>query len=267
MPSAYLNTALRAVQNADKIISRYLEFPDTLEVKSKVSSNDFVTSADTRVEDAIIDTIARVYPDHGFLVEERGKTGAAQSDMTWVIDPIDGTTNFIHGFPQFAISIALRHKNQTVEAVVYDPVKKETFTATRGEGAFLNNRRIRVRPTTDIHEALFGIGFPFRAEHDIDAFFEATRSLKGQIAGYRRAGAASLDLCYVACGRLDAFWEPMLHPWDLAAGALIALEAGGLVTDFEGNDGYFESGNIIAATPKIFPYALRSVMAGYRQRK
>ena len=265
MASAFLNTARRAAINGKKVIDRYLTRPELLEVQKK-APNDFVTSADTSVEDAIVDTIGAVYPEHAFLTEEKGLIGGRNAPYTWIIDPIDGTTNFLHGFPQFAISIALRHENQIVEALVYDVVKDEMFSASRGQGAFLNNRRIRVRPTSDIHEALFGVGFPFLPEDDIEAYFAATRSLTGTIAGFRRAGAASLDLAYVACGRLDAYFESGLKPWDCAAGALIVLEAGGLVTDFAGNPGYMQSGQLVCATPKIFPWALRAAMAGYGKK-
>lgn len=262
MSSPLLNTAKRAAANAGKIISRFIEYPDELEVHQK-SPTDFVTNADLSAEDAIVDTLRQANPDFGILSEEHGLIGPENSEWTWVVDPLDGTTNFLHGFPQFAVSIGLKHKNQIVEAVVYDIVKEEMFTATRGEGAFLNNHRIRVTPRREINEALVGIGFPFRQTDNTEAYLRVFRAMAGKVAGLRRTGSAALDLCYVASGRLDAYWEPSLKPWDLAAGSLIVLEAGGLVTDFDGNENYFESGNLVAATPRIFPYVLNAVKRHY----
>ncbi|SIT73299.1 myo-inositol-1(or 4)-monophosphatase [Ectothiorhodosinus mongolicus] len=246
----YLNTAIKAARAAGSIIARSANRLDMVSVQQK-DANDFVTQVDQAAEEEIIRILRRAYPDHGFLAEESGASDS-ESEFTWVIDPLDGTTNFIHGIPQYAVSIALKQGKRLEQAVIYDPIKEELFTASRGGGAMLNNRRIRVSDRKDLNGVLLGTGIPFRAHHDLDFFIEALRALLPGTAGVRRAGAASLDLAYVACGRLDGFWESDLNQWDIAAGALIVQEAGGLVGDLSGGERFLESGNIVAASPKVF---------------
>ncbi|GAB4058400.1 inositol monophosphatase family protein [Uliginosibacterium sediminicola] len=247
-----LNIAIKAARRAATIINRASLDLDLIEVRTK-QANDFVTEVDQAAEAAIIDIIREAYPEHGILAEESGHSeGASASEFQWIIDPLDGTTNFIHGFPQYAVSIGIAQNGVVQHAVVYDPNRNELFTASRGKGAFLNDRRIRVAKRTKLQEALIGTGFPYRQFEHIDAYLGIFRELTQKSAGLRRPGAASLDLAYVACGRTDAFFEMGLAPWDMAAGALLVSEAGGLVSDFGGEGEYLESGNVIAGSPKIF---------------
>jgi myo-inositol-1(or 4)-monophosphatase len=219
-----LNIAIGAARSAGNVIVRNLERVDRLTIGTK-QRNDFVTEVDRLAEHEIIRVIHRAYPDHAILAEESGAQG--DNEYEWVIDPLDGTTNFLHGFPQFAVSIALRHRGRLDQAVVYDPLRQELFTASRGSGATLNDRRIRVSRANGLTGSLLGTGFPFRQQQHLDAYLEMFRVLFPDAAGIRRAGAAALDLAYVAAGRLDGFWEIGLSPWDIAAGALLVLEAGG----------------------------------------
>jgi myo-inositol-1(or 4)-monophosphatase len=207
---------------------------------------------------SIIEIVRKAYPEHGFLAEESGAS-ASDAEYVWIIDPIDGTTNFIHGFPQYCTSIGVTHRGALAHAVIYDPVKNELFTASKGRGAFLNDRRIRVTPLTKLGEALVGTGFPFKELGRLDLYSRQLQRMMQTCSGVRRAGAAALDLAYVACGRLDAFWELGLSPWDMAAGALLIQEAGGLVGDLQGEQTYLESGDIVAATPKVFPLLLAAL--------
>ena len=248
-----LGIAVRAARRAGAIINRAARDIDVLSVTRK-RHNDFVTEVDKSAEQEIIEILHRAYPDHAILAEESGATAgtAGESEYTWIIDPLDGTTNFIHGFPQYAVSIGLRHKGVLVQGVVYDPTNNELFTASRGRGAFLNERRIRVSKRIRLNEALIGTGFPFRDFEGLDEYLSMFRELTARTAGLRRAGAAALDIAYVAAGRLDGFWEMGLSPWDMAAGALMVQEAGGLVGDFRGDSGYLESGRMICGAPKIF---------------
>lgn len=258
-----LNIAVKAARRAANIINRASMQLDLLTVESK-QPNDFVTEVDRAAENAIIEVLREAYPDHAILAEESGHSGAAAADseFVWIIDPLDGTTNFIHDFPQYAVSIA-QTKNGTLEhAVVFDPLRNELFTASRGSGAFLNDRRIRVSRRIRLSEALLGTGFPFRDLSQIDAYLNTFKELTKKTAGIRRAGAAALDLAYVAAGRLDGFWESGLSAWDMAAGALLVLEAGGLVSDFSGEAGYLDAGKIVAGTPKVFGQLLPVVQAG-----
>jgi myo-inositol-1(or 4)-monophosphatase len=192
------------------------------------------------------------------LAEESGRS-AGSAEYQWIIDPLDGTTNFIHGFPQYCVSIAIRHRDALAHGVIYDPARNELFTASRGRGAFLNDRRIRVSKCTRLSDALVGTGFPFKEVSRLDLYTRQLTNLMKSSSGVRRAGAAALDLAYVACGRLDAFWEMGLSAWDMAAGALMILEAGGLVGDLRGEAGYLESGEICAATPKVFPLMVEAL--------
>ena len=245
-----LNIAVRAARRAGSIINRAALDGSGYEVRSK-RLNDFVTRVDHAAEEAIIEIVRKAYPDHGFLAEESGASGA-DAEYVWIIDPLDGTTNFIHGFPQYCVSIGVRHHGALAQAVVYDPVKNELFTASKGRGAFLNDRRMRVSKCLKLQDALVGTGFPFKELTRLDLYTKQLVHLMQYSSGVRRAGAAALDLAYVACGRLDAFWEMGLSPWDMAAGVLLIQEAGGLVTDLSGEQTFLESGEIAAGTPKIF---------------
>lgn len=254
-----LNIAIRAARNAGNIIMRYADRVDTLTIETK-SRNDFVTEVDKQAEQEIIYTLRKAFPDHGILAEESGYDGN-KDEYLWVIDPLDGTTNFVRGFPHYAVSIALKHKGKLDQAVIYDPVRQELFTATRGEGALLNNRRLRVTAQKELEGALLGTGFPFRQQQYLDAYMEMFKALFPDTAGIRRPGAASLDLAYVAAGRLDGFWELGLSEWDMAAGVLLVKEAGGIVTNFRGGDSYLETGNVIAGTAKIHHAIMRRIQA------
>src|SRR4029079_4569181 len=219
----------------------------------------FVTQIDKASEDAIIQILRQAYPDHAILAEESGLTESAKAEYRWIIDPLDGTTNFIHGFPQYCVSIAVQHRGATAHGVVYDPTKNELFTASKRRGACLDDRRMRVSRCLSLKEALIGTGFPFKELGRIDLFMRQMRYLMEHSAGMRRAGAAALDLAYVAAGRMDGFWEMGLSAWDMAAGALMVQEAGGLVGDLAGEPGFLEKGDIAAATPKVFADLLRAL--------
>ena len=252
-----LNIAVRAARRAGSIINRAALEGGGYEVRTK-HMNDFVTKVDHAAEEAIIDVVRKAYPDHGVLAEESGAS-EGRAEYQWIIDPLDGTTNFIHGFPQYCVSIAVRHRDALAHGVIYDPVKNELFTASKGRGAFLNDRRIRVSKCLRLADALVGTGFPFKEGARIDLYSNQLKNIMQKTAGVRRAGAAALDLAYVACGRLDAFWELGLSPWDMAAGALMIQEAGGLVGDLRGESSYLESGEVACATPKIFPTLLEAL--------
>jgi myo-inositol-1(or 4)-monophosphatase len=251
-----LNIAVRAARSAGNVILRHSEGVDTLTVREK-SLHDFVSEVDSLAEQAIIGTLRRAYPDHAILAEESGVHKG--SDYEWVIDPLDGTTNFLHGFPQFAVSIALRHRGIVEQAVVFDPLRNELFTASRGSGAFLNDRRIRVSKIRNMDQALLGTGFPFRKREHLDPYLGMLKTLFLESAGVRRAGSAALDLAYVAAGRLDGFWELGLSPWDMAAGTLLIVEAGGMVGDFSGGEQYLRTGNVVTGNPKTFPLLLQAI--------
>ncbi len=247
-----LNIAIKAARRAGQIINRASNDLDLLKVASK-QPNDFVTEVDKAAEAAIIETLQEAYPSYGILAEESGETaGQGESEYQWIIDPLDGTTNFIHGMPQYAVSIALAKGGVIEQAVVFDPNRNELFTASKGGGAFLNERRIRVSKRLKLQGSLIGTGFPYRMFDQIDTYLAIFKELAQKTAGMRRPGAASLDLAYVACGRYDGFWEFGLSPWDMAAGALLVSEAGGLVSDMRGEASYLETGNMIAGTPKVF---------------
>ncbi len=258
-----LNIAVKAARRAASVINRASTQLDLLTVQTK-SPNDFVTEVDRAAENAIVEVLRDTYPGHGILAEESGEVGPAngeESEFTWIIDPLDGTTNFIHGFPQYAISIALTKGGALEHGVVYDPIRNELFTASRGSGAFLNDRRIRVSRRNRLADALLGTGFPYRKFDHVDAYLATFKELTQKSAGIRRPGAAALDLAYVACGRLDGFWEMGLAPWDMAAGTLLIQEAGGLVSDFAGEANHMTTGNLVAGTPKVFGQLLPIVQA------
>ncbi|MFP4294616.1 MAG: inositol monophosphatase family protein [Halothiobacillaceae bacterium] len=253
-----LNTAVRAARSAGNLILRNIDRVQDLTVESK-RRNDFVSDVDRQAEATIIDTIHRAYPDHAILAEESGSSGTPEAEYTWIIDPLDGTTNFLHGLPHFAVSIALARGHRLEQAVIYNPVAEELYTASRGGGAFLNNRRLRVTGTRGLEGALLGTGFPFRPEQDIDLYLKTFRALHGPISGVRRAGSAALDMAYVAAGRLDGYWEFDLNAWDIAAGILLVREAGGVVIDFAGGENSMQSGNVIAANPKLTHVMLKTI--------
>jgi myo-inositol-1(or 4)-monophosphatase len=253
-----LNTAIKAARKAGAIINRASLELEQIRVASK-QTNDFVTEVDHAAEQAIIATLSEAYPDHAVLAEESGAAG--DSEYVWIVDPLDGTTNFLHGFPQYAVSIGLQHRGQMTQAVVYDVVHNELFTATRGRGAFVNDRRISVSSRTKLQDALLGTGFPYREFGRIDQYLALFKAFAKGTAGMRRPGSASLDLAYVAAGRLDGFFEMGLAPWDMAAGSLLVLEAGGLVGDFKGDEGYLESGDIVCGNPKVFAQMIATISA------
>jgi myo-inositol-1(or 4)-monophosphatase len=250
-----LNTAVKAARKAGAIIVRSSSDLDSLTVRRK-RQNDFVSEVDNAAEDAIIGVLREAYPSHGILAEESGAQDA-KADYVWVIDPLDGTTNFLHGFPQYCVSIGLLHKGVPSQAVVFDPNRNEIFTASKGVGAYLNDRRIRVSKTDRLEDALLSTGFPYREVGDLDSYLRMFKNMTLNSAGIRRPGAAALDLAWVAAGRTDGFWEIGLSPWDIAAGALLVREAGGLIGDLDGNDKYLDSGRVVASNGKIFSAMLQ----------
>lgn len=251
-----LNTAVRAARRAAAIIQRASNNLDLIAPEKK-GHNDFVSEVDRAAEQAIIETILEAYPKHAILAEESGQHG--DSEFVWIVDPLDGTTNFLHGFPQYAVSIALMHKGIVTQAVVYDPNRNDLFTATRGVGAFLNDRRLRVSRTKELSSALVGTGFPYTDFSHLDTYLAIFREMAQKAAGVRRPGAAALDLAYVACGRFDGFFEFGLKLCDIAAGSLLVQEAGGLVTDLNGEDRYLQSGDILCGTPRVFGQMLQLI--------
>ncbi len=251
-----LNTAVKAARRAGAIINRASLDVERLTVRSK-RENDYVSEVDHAAEQAIIETLLDAYPKHAILAEESGEAG--ESEYQWVIDPLDGTTNFLHGFPQYAVSIALLHHGQLSQAVVYDPARNDLYTASRGRGAYLNDRRIRVSRRDKLQDALIGTGFPFRDFTHLDAYLGMFRDLLQKTSGLRRPGSAALDLAWVAAGHTDGFFELGLSPWDIAAGCLLILEAGGLVSDVVGNEGYLKSGHVVAGNPKVFVQLLQAL--------
>ena len=254
-----LNIAIKAARAAGAIINRASLDIERLQVTAK-SHNDFVTEVDQAAEQAIIDTILEAYPGHGILAEESGRSqGAKHSDYVWIIDPLDGTTNFIHGFPVYAVSIALAFRGQVQQAVVYDPTRNDLFFASKGKGAYLNDRRIRVSKRTRMLESLIGTGFPFRKGDNFQRYMKMFEEVMVQCAGLRRPGAASLDLCYVAAGYYDGFFETGLSPWDVAAGSLIITEAGGLVGNFTGEPDFLYQREIVAGTPRIYGQLVKTL--------
>lgn len=257
-----LNIALRAARSAGELIFRSIERLDLIAIDEK-GANDFVTEVDRAAEQAIFNVLRKAYPNHGFLGEESGliEGQGDGADYLWVVDPLDGTTNFIHGVPHFSVSIACKYRGRIEHAVVLDPVRQEEFTASRGRGAALNGRRLRVSTRKSLEGALIGTGFPYRSSNMdyLDNYLGMFRTLSTQTAGIRRAGSAALDLAYVATGRFDAFWEMGLSEWDMAAGALLIQEAGGLVSDFNGGHDYLEKGHVVAGNTKCFKALLTTL--------
>ncbi|KQY81121.1 inositol monophosphatase family protein [Pelomonas sp. Root1444] len=247
-----LNVAIKAARAAGALINRASLDLEALRINTK-SPNDFVTEVDHAAEGVIIETLLGAYPDHGILAEESGRTrGAKHSEFVWIIDPLDGTTNFIHGLPMYCVSIALAHRGVVQQAVVYDPTRNDLFYATKGRGAFLNDRRLRVSKRTRMSDALIGTGFPFRRGDNFKRYVKMFEEVMQQCAGLRRPGAAALDLCYVAAGYYDAFFETGLQPWDVAAGSLIVTEAGGLIGNFTGEADFLHQREVVAGNPKIY---------------
>jgi len=252
-----LNIAISAARKAGKVITRYIEERDTLKVLEK-GVNDLVTMVDQNAEHEIIDIIRKAYPEHSILGEE---TGFHEGDeTTWIIDPLDGTMNYIHGFPSFAVSIGVKYKDQLEHAVVYDPLSQDLYTASRGSGAQLNDRRIRVSKRIGLEGSLIGSSFPYheRSKH-IDKQFKVFKDVYTVCADVRRTGSAALNLAYVASGRLDGCWESGLKEWDMAAGVLLVKEAGGYVSDFQGGNHYLTNGNIVAGTRKVHGELLKII--------
>jgi len=257
MHEPLINIAIDAARAAGVIINRAMKRMDTVKIAEK-KPNDFVTEVDQRVEQEIISIVRKAYPSHGFIGEEGGEVQG--DDYQWIIDPIDGTRNFIHGFPHFAVSIAITYKNRIEHGVIYDPNRDELFIATRGKGAHLNNRRIRVSSRKQLEECLLGTGFAYRHTDKESAVpGKILQSIIPACGDIRRAGAATLDLAYVACGRLDGFWEMGLKIWDIAAGVLLIKEAGGIVCDLDGGETYLKTGNVVAANPTIIRQLLKSI--------
>jgi myo-inositol-1(or 4)-monophosphatase len=255
---ALLNVAVMAAHHGGDTIIRSLPKLDKIKVEQK-GRNDFVSEVDRNAERAIIHTIQKHYPDHAILAEESGSQG--DSDYTWVIDPLDGTTNFLHGFPIFCVSVGLMHKNRIEHGAVYDPLRQELFTASRGQGAHLDGRRIRVSKLKSLERALIGTGFPFRDSNiPLSPYMKMLQTVLCNTSGVRRAGAAALDLCYVAAGRLDAFWETGLSKWDMVAGALIIREAGGIISGMDGSEDFLDTGHVLTGSPKIYS-ALAKLLA------
>jgi myo-inositol-1(or 4)-monophosphatase len=255
-----VNIAVRAARRAGEVMVRQMNQLESLNVVEK-SRGDFVSQVDQAAEAAIIEIIRDHYPDHAILAEESGAAG--DHEYQWIIDPLDGTTNYLHGFPVFSVSIAVARRGEIEHGVVYDPLRQEIFTASRGQGAQLDGRRIRVSKRTSLKPSLVATGFPYRANLKyIDRYMSMLRVVMLETAGVRRPGSAALDLCYVAAGRVDAFFEFGLQKWDIAAGALMIREAGGRISDFHGTDGYLESGNVVAGNPKTYA-ALSKLLAPF----
>ncbi|SEK43486.1 myo-inositol-1(or 4)-monophosphatase [Colwellia chukchiensis] len=253
-----LNIAVRSARAAGKVILRAFEQLDKIEIESK-GTNDFVTNVDISAELAIVETIQKSYPNHTIIGEECGLIEGKDSDYQWVIDPLDGTTNFVKGIPHFAVSIALKVKGKLDQAVIYDPIRGELFTASRGKGAQLNGFRIRVKQSKELNGAVLATGFPFKHKQHTNAYLEMFKTLFGKTSDMRRAGSAALDLAYVAAGRVDGYFEIGLKPWDTAAGELMVIEAGGLVTDFVGGHNHNNSGNIVASSPRLAKEILKDI--------
>ncbi len=249
--------AVRAAREAGRIITRSFDRLDRLTIADK-GNNDFVTEVDRNAEAAIIDVLRSKYPHHAILAEESGQHQG--DEYQWVIDPLDGTTNYLHGFPQFSVSIALKVKGRLEAGVVYDPLHEEMFTASRGDGALLNDRKIRVSPRKGLNGALLGTGIPYRDFRFIDNYLGMMRDLLKDSAGVRRPGSAALDFAYLAAGRIDGFWELGLSEWDFAAGALLVREAGGLVTDIGGGERFLETGNVLAGNMKVHNAMLKRIL-------
>ena len=247
-----LNVAIKAARAAGAIINRAALDVESVRISQK-QVNDFVTEVDHASEAAIIETLLTAYPDHGIWAEESGKQhGKQDSDFIWIIDPLDGTTNFIHGFPVYCVSIALAVKGKIEQAVIYDPSRNDLFTATKGRGAYMNERRMRVSKRTELKNCLISTGFPFRPGDNFNSYLRMMADVMQRTAGLRRPGAAALDLAYVAAGFTDGFFETGLSPWDVAAGSLLVTEAGGLIGNFTGESDFLEQKECVAGNPRVY---------------
>jgi len=253
-----LNIAIRAARKAGNHIAKAIENTDKI-VSTQKGINDFVTNVDNEAESIIIDIIQNSYPEHSIIAEESGLIEGKDAEVQWIIDPLDGTTNFMKGLPHFAVSIAVRIKGRTEVACIYDPMLNELFTAQRGSGAQLNNTRIRINPVKDLSGTILATGFPFRKKQHSESYLKIISALFTECADFRRTGSAALDLCYVAAGRVDGFFELGLRPWDIAAGELIAREAGAIVTDFSGGTHYMQSGNIVTSSGRVVKSILQHI--------
>lgn len=257
-----LNIAVNAARQAGEIIVRHMDQVDRLKITAK-NGHEYFSEVDVKAEQAIISTIRKAYPDHGIYAEESGLY-ESDSDSIWIIDPLDGTSNYLHGFPFFSVSIALKIKNRIEHGVVYDPLRHECFAASRGRGARVNDKRMRVSKQTQLSAALLGTGFHFREPGSAQKYLPTFEALYGKCAGVRRTGSAALDLAYLAAGRLDGFWEFGLRPWDIAAGSLLIREAGGLISDLQGGDDFLKHGDVVAGTPKVFKSLLQTISPALR---
>ena len=247
-----INVAIKAARTAGAIINRAALDIESVRISQK-QFNDFVTEVDQASENVIIETLLGAYPGHGILAEESGQEhGAKDSEFVWIIDPLDGTTNFIHGFPVYCVSIALAVRGKVEQAVVYDPTRNDLFTATKGRGAYMNDRRLRVSKRIRLHESIISTGFPFRPGDDFPTYMAMLGDVMQRTAGIRRPGAAALDLAYVAAGYTEGFFEAGLQPWDVAAGSLLVTEAGGLVGNFTGESNFMDQKECLAGSPKIY---------------
>ena len=253
-----LNTAFKAARKAGDMMIRASKDLGRVKAESK-AFNDFVSDIDKTAESIIVETLLEAYPQHKITAEEGGSRGNPNAEYEWIIDPLDGTTNYLHGHPQYAVSMALLHKGQIQEALVYAPERNDLYMASRGKGALLNDRRIRVSNRIELNQCLIGTGFPVVDQSIADTYLAILKDIMAKTAGARREGAASLDLCSLAAGRFDAFFEFNLKPWDIAAGALIAKEAGAIVTDADGEQNWLESGNIVAGNPKVLAQLLQII--------
>lgn len=257
-----LNIAVNAARLAGDIIIRHMDQIDRLKITAK-NGHDYFSEVDIKAEQAIINTIRKAYPGHGILAEESGYQ-EGDGESLWIIDPLDGTSNYLHGFPFFSVSIALQVKGRIEHGVIVDPLRHECFAASRGRGARVNDRRLRVSKQTQLSASLLGTGVPLRDLALAQRFLPTFEALMGKCAGVRRTGSAALDLAYVASGRLDGFWEFGLRPWDIAAGTLLIREAGGLVSDIHGGDDFLKSGDVVAGTPKVFKSLLQTVSSAVK---
>ncbi len=257
-----MNVAVKAAREAGKIINRAALDVESVRISQK-QVNDFVTEVDQASEKIIIETLLTAYPDHGILAEESGQEhGAKDAECVWIIDPLDGTTNFIHGFPVYCVSIALAVRGKIEQAVIYDPTRNDLFTATKGRGAYMNDRRLRVSKRIRIQDCLIATGFPFRPGDDYKTYLSMMNDVMQRCAGLRRPGSAALDLAYVAAGFTDGLFESGLSPWDVAAGSLLVTEAGGLVGNFTGDADFLHQKECLAASPKIYAQMV-SLLAKY----
>ncbi len=252
-----LNIGIRAARAAGNVITRNIDRIDSVKIDRKQRS-DFVTEVDRQAESEIIKILNKAYPDHSVLGEESGQIGDENSHYRWIIDPLDGTSNFIHGLPHLCVSIALENRGKLDQAIIYDPLRQELFTASRGEGAWLDSKRLRVSKTSQLDATLLGHNHPFKNAEDLKLHLAYLSNITQAAGAMRRTGSGALDLAYVAAGRMDGAWAFGMKPWDLAAGALLVREAGGLINDCNGSDDWLTSGNVIAGNPKIQDFLLQA---------